>query len=165
MSDEDCKQCLSGIGRLEGHLEALNGSIMKIFYALIGLATASIGTKFIGTPWYIEIGMYTAIFSAVFVLLITMSKWQCLNIWERWIRISFVLAVGYSFGLRVFHYNAGTPFTQFEGIFKNGLDTMLAFGFVMLAWRRDALKQKHRRRFNDVETDKNGKEIGHRDAM
>jgi hypothetical protein len=79
--DEDCKACLSGIGRIEGHLESLNSSIMKIFYALIGLATASIGTKFIGTPWYIEIGMYTAIFSAVFVLLITVSKWKCLNVW------------------------------------------------------------------------------------
>jgi len=152
----DCKACLSGIGRIEGHLaqqnrhiEQQNNSQTKIFYALIALAGASLGTKVIGTPWWIEIAMYTAIFSALFVLMITIAKWRCLSFWERWIRISFVLAVTYSFGLRVYHYQAATPFTAFEGMFKSGLDSLLALGFIVLAWRRDIRRRKDKRRHDD----------------
>jgi len=146
---DDCKLCLSGIGEIRGQLNVLNGSIMKIFYALIALATASVGTKYIGTPWYVEIAMYTAISSAVFVLLVSMWKWKCLNTWEKWIRLSFVVGVAYAFCLRVYHYNAGTSFTQFEGIFRNLIDTSLAVGFVLLAWKRDSQKEKRLRRHDD----------------
>lgn len=147
--EEDCKACLGGIGRIEGHLVLQNNSIMKIFYALVALAGASLGTKFIGTPWWIEIAMYTAVFSALFVLLITVSKWKCLSFWERWIRISFVAAVVYSFGLRVYHYQTATYFTALEGMFKNGLDTLLACGFIILAWRRDIRRRIDKRRHDD----------------
>jgi len=148
---DDCKQCLSGIGELRGQLLILNSSMMKIFYALIALAGASVGTKYIGTPWYIEIAMYSAIFSAIFVLLITLWKWSCLNVWEKWIRLTFVLSVTYAFCLRVYHYNTGTPFTPFEGMFKNLIDTSLAVGFVLVAWKRDAVKSKRKRRYDDKE--------------
>ena len=148
--EQDCRRCLVGIGEIKTQVNMLNGSMMKIFYALIAFATASVGTKYIGTPWYIEIAMYTAISSAVFVLLISIWKWRCLNVWEKWIRISFVLSVGYAFCLRVYHYNTGTPFTQFEGMFRNLLDVCLAVGFVLLAWRRDANRYFDRRRHNDL---------------
>jgi len=150
MSDEDCKQCLSGIGRIEGSLTSLNSSIMKIVYAMLALIGANIGTKYIGTPIHVEIAMYSAVFSGIFVLLITIAKWHCLTFWEKWIRFSFILYVFYAFGLRVHHYQTGSPFTQTEGIVTNILMVSLAWGFIILAWNRDAKMRKHKRRFNDV---------------
>ena len=150
MSDQDdCKQCLNGIGRIEGQLSTLNSSIMKIFYALIALAGASVGTKFIGTPWYIELGMYSALFGGIFVFIITIWKWKCLCFAEKWIRLSFVVYVVYTFSLRVYHYNTDTPFTKVEGMFTNIIMTSLAVAFIVLAWRRDSLRRKNRRRHDD----------------
>ena len=146
---DDCKLCLSGIGELKGQFLLLNGSMMKIFYALIALAAASVGTKYIGTPWYIELSMYSAIFSAVFVLLISIWKWRCLNVWEKWIRVSFVLGVAYAFCLRVYHYNTDTDFTKIEGMVKTLLETVMAVGFILLAWRRDGNRQHDQRRHDD----------------
>jgi hypothetical protein len=164
MSDEDCKQCLGGIGRIEGHLESLNNSMMKIFYALIALASASIGTKFIGTPWHVEIAMWATMTGGVFVGLITFAKRKCLSFWEIWIRVSFVIYCVWCSSLRIYHYEAETPLTQAEGVITQMLVASLSIGFITLAWKRDAKRGIYKRRYNDIdETDRDGKAIGHRD--
>jgi len=146
---DDCKHCLTGIGELKGQLMILNGSIMKIFYALIALAGASVGTKFIGTPWYIDIAMHATMFSAIFVGLITVAKRKCLSRWEKFIRVTFVTYCAYITTLRIFHYQTGTALTQNEGAIANLLITTLAIGFIGLAWRRDSQRRDGKRRYDD----------------
>ena len=161
MADDDCRSCLNAVGELrrdvgemKGLLTSLNDSIMKIFYALIALAGASIGTKFIGTPWYVEIAMWATMSSGLFVGLITLAKRKCLSFWEKWIRWSFVCYCFWVSGLRIYHYQVDTPLTRTEGIVSQMILTSLAVGFITLAWRRtqmrkDEIKPDRERRRNE----------------
>jgi len=158
MTEEtDCQACLDALQRIEvqhskfnEQLRMLNGNFMKIVYAMFALIGANVGTKYIGTPILVYCGVYAAILSAIFVLLITVAKWRCLNFWERWIRLSFVSYVVWVSGLRIYSYQAGMSLTQNQGIFANMSLIILALGFIMLAWRRDSMRQKKKRRYTDV---------------
>lgn len=164
MTDGDninhCKDCLVGIGEIQTKLTMLekaysdgwkisNANLMKILYALLGMMGAQIGTKFIGTPLHVEIAMYTLMTSSIFVLAITIAKWRCLIFWEKWIRLNFVLLCFWVTGLRIYHYQTHTDFTQTEGVITQLITTSLAIGFIVLAWQRDALRNKMRRRYSD----------------
>ena len=155
MSDEDCKQCLSDIGdvkQIVGNLQgtvdtlvsALNDSTKKTVMAMIGLIAASIGSKYIGTPWYIEIAMWFTMSGSLFVFLVTLWKRKCLGFWEKSIRFTFCGYGAYVSILRIYHYQVNTPLTQTEGMFANMLLTCLAVGFIVQSWRSTG-----RRRYND----------------
>jgi len=153
----DCKACLSGIGDLKQDngeiraiLESLNGNMMKIFFALLGIITASVGTKYIGTPIYVYVAVYMALVSATFVAGITIAKRRCLAFWEIWIRAAFCTQVFYSSALRVYHYQTQTKLTQVEGVFSNVIYLLLAVGFITLAWKRDSARKNKKRRYDDV---------------
>jgi len=122
---------------------------MKIVYALIAFATASVGVKYIGTPLIVYVAIYINLTAAFFVLLISIAKWRCLNAFEIWIRLSFCLSVFYTSFLRIYHYQTGTALTQTEGVFANLLNFSLGLGFIFLAWTRDAAKEKYKRRETD----------------
>ncbi len=149
MDEDACKQCLMGIGRIESTLKMLNNNMMKIFFALLGVITAQIGSKYIGTPLHVEITMYSLMFGAVFVMGVTIWKWQCLNLWEKWIRISFVALCLWVTGLRIYHYQTDTAFTKNEGVITQLITISMALGFIVLAWRRDAMRRRKKRRWND----------------
>ena len=147
---QDCRACLVAIGKVETRLQILNNNIMKIVYALLGVIGANVGTKFIGTPWYVELSMYSLMFGAVFVLGITVMKRHCLNFWEKWIRYSFVLLAFWVTILRIYHYQTDTPFTKTEGVVTQMITLSMAFGFILLAWKRDAARKLKKRRWDDV---------------
>ena len=109
---QNCKDCLVGIGKIETRLEILNSNIMKIVYSLLAVVGANIGTKFIGTPWYIELTIYSLMFGGIFVLLITIAKRHCLTFWESWIRYSFVTLTIWVSALRIYHYQTNTNFIR-----------------------------------------------------
>ena len=146
---DDCRQCLIGIAQMDQKLTTLNNSIMRIVYALLAVVGANIGTKFIGTPWYIEIAMYSTMFGGIFVFLITVAKYRCLSFWERWIRFTFVGYTIYVTILRIYHYQTNTALTQIEGMVANAFLCTLAVGFILLAWQRDSKRIFERRRYND----------------
>lgn len=155
MSDnDDCKRCLGQMGEIKGQLGLLNSSLMKIFWGLLALAGASIGTKFIGTPWHVEIAMWSTMTGGIFVLLITIAKRNCLTFWEKWIRFSFVLYCIWVSTLRIYHYQVDTPLTKSEGVVTQLLTTSLAIGFIVLAWKRDSQRNMLHRRYNDNERGK-----------
>jgi len=152
----DCRACLTavaevdkGLVRVETELKMLNQNTMKIVYALIAFAAASVGVKYIGTPIIVYVAVYVNLIAAFFVLLISVAKWRCLNTFEIWIRLSFCLSVFYASFLRIYHYQSGTALTQTEGVFANVLNLSLGLGFIFLAWSRDAAKKKYKRRETD----------------
>lgn len=147
--DVTCVECYGAIKNIDGQMTQMNSSMMKIVYALIGIIAANIGTKYIGTPWYIYTAMYATMFSATFVLLILIAKWSCFNACERLIRILFVVYALYVSILRIIHYQLGTPLTQFEGMVSNIIITSLAITFIFQAWKRDYLKRNMKRRHDD----------------
>jgi len=152
----DCKTCIAeiskvavGIGKIETGIQVLNQNFMKIFFSLIGVITAVFGSNFIGTPWHIELIMWAYMFGATFVFLIVIAKWRCLNFWEKWIRISFITLAFWATGLRIYHYQTSTPFTQTEGMITQLISLSMAIGFIILAWKRDSLIKLKRRRYTD----------------
>ncbi len=154
--ENDCHACIAAVARVETgmakidtRLEIFNGSIMKIVYALLGVIGANIGTKFIGTPWEVELTMYAYMFGAIFVLLLTIAKFRCLSFWEVEVRLAFVSVACWVSYLRIYHYQTDTPFTMREGIITQLLSLSMAVGFIMIAWRRDALRKKRKRRWDD----------------
>jgi hypothetical protein len=157
---QDCADCFGVMNRLEGKVEALNDTVrnglMKIVYALLGLIGANTTMKYIGTPWYIEMAIYTATFSAIFVGLVTFMKRKCLSLWEKQIRIAFIANVFYVSALRIYHYQTGTQLTQLEGVAQNVLLTWLAVSFIMNAWKRDANRREKMRRWDDQNKLKRG---------
>ena len=145
----DCKACYALLTKVDTKLENLNKSIMKILYALLGVIGANIGTKYIGTPLHVELAMYSLFFASIFVLTITLAKFRCLNFWEKWIRFSFVGLCFWVTGLRIYHYQTATSFTQNEGIVTQAITISMAIGFIVLAWKRDAMRKAKRRRWDD----------------
>jgi len=148
--NQDCRQCLVAIAKVETGMTNINGNMMKIFYALIGIIGANIGTKYIGTPWYVYTALYASMFAAIFVFCITVAKWRCLNVYSKWIRISFVISVVYSSFLRIYHYQVATPLTQIEGVVSNMINLSLAVAFISMAWKRDSKRSNKKRRHNDI---------------
>jgi len=155
-NEQDCRQCLIGLGKIETGMKAINGNMMKIFYSLLGIIGANIGTKYIGTPIDVYVALYTALFSAIFVLCITIAKWRCLIFWEKWIRLSFVSYVVWVSGLRIYSYQADLILTQSQGRFANIFLIIMSFGFVMLAWKRDSLRKAKQRRCDDFNRERRG---------
>jgi len=155
--ENDCHACLAavakvqeGIAKVDTRLQILNSNIMKIVYALLGVIGANIGTKFIGTPWEVELTMYAYMFGAIFVLFLTIAKFRCLSFWEIEVRLAFVLLAFWVTGIRIHHYQTGAEFTMLEGQITQIISLSMAVGFIMVAWRRDALRRKKKRRWNDT---------------
>ncbi len=134
-SELSCKDCLAVIGKLDVKIDLLNTNMMKIFFAMLGIIGANIGTKYIGTPLYIYMAIYSALFSGIFVILVTIYKRKYLSFLQVYIQTVFSLIVFYVSGLRIYHYQAGTSLTQLEGFISNILMILLAWGFIIKAWR------------------------------
>ncbi len=157
---DDCKECIEAVnkvavtvGKIETTLEILKTVIvtqgMKMFFAMLAFATATIGSKFIGTPWYIEVTMVMTMFGAVFISGIVYKKWRCLSLWDKWARISCVLYCCWVTGLRIYHYQLDTPMTKEEGMISQLILGSMIFGWIALAWVSDANKHMRNRRESD----------------
>uniref|UniRef100_A0A6M3KNC6 Uncharacterized protein n=1 Tax=viral metagenome TaxID=1070528 RepID=A0A6M3KNC6_9ZZZZ len=76
----------------------LNRHMMKMFYALIGLAGVGFGMKFVGTPFITDLMAYITLFASIFLALMTWHSWKKL-IWigriQRILFISFMMCSGY----------------------------------------------------------------------
>ena len=135
-----CVECKMLLAEIKTTLDIMNGNYMKLFIAMLGIIAATIGVKFIGTPWYVHAAIYSALFSTVFVAFSTLIYWRRLKFWRRWIRVIFVFIVLYVSLLRIYHYNLGTPLTQTEGFIMNILYILLCIGFVFRTWNDDGNK-------------------------
>jgi hypothetical protein len=151
---QNCRACLVAIAKVETRIQILNNNIMKIVYALLGVIGANVGTKFIGTPWHVEVAMYSLMFGAVFVFLITFTKRKCLTFWEKWTRYNFVILCVWVTSLRIYHYQTETAFTKNEGVVTQLITLGMAFGFIMIAWSRDSMMRKKFRRWTDEKKNK-----------
>ena len=108
----------------------------KFIYALIAVVAAQFGMKFISTPWYIDLAVYLAELSGVFVLLHLICTWKESSIATKIMRIVVVTIWLFSSGAQtiIFRPDNEPPPTWYLPIL-NGLLIVLAIAVSWLSWR------------------------------
>ena len=116
-------------------LEWVNNNYQKIIYSMLGLIAASLGLKFMGSPWWMILFTYAALFSGVFVLSSVVFEWKNLCLLNRLIRIVFSVFILFSCICRVYVFEAinGTPewYTPVVDLFFIVLSVLLT----LLVWK------------------------------
>lgn len=74
--------------KLDAYHTETKGSQTKIIFALMGIITATLGIKFIGTPIIVDIMVYFCLGGGVFLAGITYGFWRSLNIQQRCLKIT-----------------------------------------------------------------------------
>ena len=77
-------------------LSMMRNDYNKIIYALIGVIAASLGLKFINTPWYVDVAVFICELTGVFVFFHLISVWKTLNLANRILRILLVVIMLFS---------------------------------------------------------------------
>ncbi len=99
---------LEKLSSIESKLDLMRGDYIKIMFALLAVAGASIGTKFISSPFHIIFLSWAAIFAVVFVLCSVYWAWLKLSWPRRLLRLGFCTLIGFSCLVRLFVYEWGT---------------------------------------------------------
>lgn len=97
------------LGRLEGKLDSVRGDNLKVTLALIGVITATIGTKYIGTPVVVEILAWIVLVMLPVVIGFTIAARKRVGPWLMTFRLAFCVMVGYSVVLRLFVLDMAHP--------------------------------------------------------
>ena len=85
----------------------MRGTIHKLIYAICGLACATIGTKFLGTPPLLFTVMYIAWVAGVFLIGATIMSWRYAHWSRNAVRVSFLVLIFFSIIVRTFLYRSG----------------------------------------------------------
>ncbi len=77
-------------------LSIMRTDYTKIIFALIAVVAASLGLKFINTPWYVDVAVYLCELSGTFVLFQLISVWKRINLANKVLRIVLVAIMIFS---------------------------------------------------------------------
>ena len=149
----DCKECYALLTEIKTSVveisKNVSGMMQKMLYAILAFGGANIASKYFGTPIHVELAMYTTSAMVILVFLITWWKRRCLSAFEILVRLSYVAYGIWVTGLRIYHYNTETQFTQGEGVISQMLLFLMGVGFGLIAWNRDAMRKSNKRRWDD----------------
>jgi hypothetical protein len=124
-------------------LDIMRKDYNKIIYALIAILAASLGLKFVNTPWYIDAGVYLCEAGGVFVLLLLLSSWKELNLANRSMRIVLVAIMLFSSIVQTIVYSPGSePSPKWFSPIISGLLILLAITSSWAVWRHKPAKSK-----------------------
>jgi uncharacterized membrane protein HdeD (DUF308 family) len=101
-------RCLTAI---EVKVDNLVKSSQRTIYALIGVIAATLGVKFMGSPWYSIVFTYSALFAGTFALVSTIWEWKRIPLFNKILRLSFLSLLFFSVTCRTFIFEAtlGVP--------------------------------------------------------
>jgi len=88
-------------------LDMMRKDYNKIIYALMGMVAATIGIKFIGTPWYIDLSTFFTLGAGVFLLGVLIGQWKSFSINQRITRIIISLFMLFVAITQIFVYRIG----------------------------------------------------------
>lgn len=107
MNDSEEHSTIRKLTSIETKIDFLRQDYMKIFLAMLGIIGASIGLKFIGSPFLTITATYLAIFSSIFVVGATIYRWNHMRASVKTLRIAFIIFVLYSVGMRTVVFESG----------------------------------------------------------
>jgi len=113
----------------------LRKDFMKIVLALLALVGSNIGLKFLGTPFYLYIGVGSALFGGIFLACSVIVFKDELDFYEKWQRILVAAVVLYASILRIYFYRKGITIPQNFGLAQNVLYTVLVWFMIYSAWK------------------------------
>lgn len=156
-SDVTCTDCYAILAEIKAEMKTAReyqqayttnqqASNNKIMIMMLGIIAANIGVKFIGTPWYIHMGVYVALVASVFLLSSVVLGWRRINWRKKVLMLAYSSSVLYATALRIYHYQAGTNLTKFEGFFMNLAYTFVSMMFIVAFWNSNYWNGKERRR-------------------
>jgi hypothetical protein len=107
-NQEKIIKCLTAI---EIKVDNVGKNNQKTIYALLGIIAATIGVKFMGSPWYSIAFTYTALFAGMFTLSSVIWEWKHIAWIKRILRLTFLSFLFFSVSVRTFVFEAinGTP--------------------------------------------------------
>ncbi len=136
-----CRECQkilvelqTSISHIVDRMEANEKLLGKIVFALLGIIGATIGVKFIGTPWYVEVAIYSALISAIFMTGVTVWRFRYLSKGRIIIRLSYAMLVVHATGVRIYYYAKELPIPMEAGVAQNMLFVCLAIALAIDAW-------------------------------
>ena len=95
---------------MKAEQRSTNQNLMKVVYALIGLAGASVGLKFIGSPPTTIIFGFVSFFAATYLLASTIHRWRHLKIQIKILQLVFSIFIYFSSIGRTLVFESGvTP--------------------------------------------------------
>lgn len=127
---------LANTEKINVTLSDLSNRLYKIIYAVLGLLGASIGLKFVGTPWYVDMFVFASLTAAIFVMAFTITNWKCMTKLQRFFRVSFGMFTIFSSAVHICIYQPGveaspTWFAPTIDVFL----TLLCILFIITTWR------------------------------
>lgn len=127
---------LSNTDRLCTLLDDLSNRLYKIIYAILGLLGASIGLKFIGTPWYVDLLVFLSITASIFVGAYTLMNWSLMTKLQRAHRLTYFSIPAALAGLNIFLYRPSVIEPHIW--FIPGIDIFLSIivtSFIIMTWK------------------------------
>jgi len=111
MEPERCHDLLSSINdnivTLKANSAMVEKSLLKIVYGMLGLIAASVGSKYIGTPFHTHLAIYATWFVGVFLLAALIGNWKKMEWTVRFVMGSFAGHLLFSAVCRTFVFEAG----------------------------------------------------------
>ena len=124
-------------------LDIMRKDYNKIIYALIGIVAASLGLKFVNTPWYIDAAIYVCELVGVFVTFHLISIWKDLNLSNRVMRIVLISIMLFSSVVQTLVYRPGhDPSPQWFSPIINILLILLGVTSMWAVWKHKPAKSK-----------------------
>ncbi len=114
----------------------------KIIYALIAVIAASLGLKFINTPWYVDVAVFLCELTGVFVFFHLISVWKYLNLANRVMRIVLIVVMLFSSIVQTCVYHpVEEPAPSWFLLVVNVLLILLAVSSLWAVWFHKPKKQ------------------------
>lgn len=81
--------------------------LVKVVYAIVAIALASFGLKFIGTPFIVDLSTYLALIAGVFLTGFVATYWKQFTLIQKLIRASFALFMVFSAAVKIWVFHPG----------------------------------------------------------
>ena len=152
-TDVTCRECYTILNKMCVKIEMMKNVMdnmrsdnMKIIFALIALVAANFGLKYLGTPWWLYIGVGMSIFASIFLLCCTIMTWSKINKVWMFLGITVSVKLMYASVLRIFFYHNNLRLPQLCGIPAQLLDAIVCILLVIMFWREgrwDGYERRH----------------------
>jgi hypothetical protein len=124
-------------------LEGIKDNTFKQFAGLIGVIMALIGSKLIGTPWYIDLAVILCLVSGTFLTMTLIHWWKDYSWSQRAVRIAFSILCTVSSVAKIWIYQAGEePAPVWFSPTTNILMTLVAISMIWASWTMKPRKIK-----------------------
>lgn len=134
----DPVSCQQLLYEIHAEMRIMQQHFMKLFYGMLGMIAATMGVKFLGTPWYVHIGGYVVWFTGVFLLSITIGYWQKIRTRQKILSLELSAMMLFSMFVRTFMYEVGKePPPVYLGIGINFFYVLIAVTLVIISYRNN----------------------------